>query len=120
MTRWATPKLASYAGLSGVGLLTALVFARPELVALTAPFLIALAAGLALATPPRVQAELVLDETRALEGDELEARIVLAAQSPVDRLDVVPPPAGAASRLATGRNPVGDPASRPARRASST
>ena len=30
--RWATPKLASYAALSGAGLLTALVFARPELV----------------------------------------------------------------------------------------
>jgi len=46
VTRWATPKLAGYAGLSAAGLLSALVFARPELVALTAPFLLALAAGL--------------------------------------------------------------------------
>ena len=29
VTRWASPKLAAYAGLSAVGLLTALVFARP-------------------------------------------------------------------------------------------
>ena len=60
MTRWATPKLASYAGLSAVGLLTAMVSARPELVALTAPFLLALAAGLALATTPRLTANLEL------------------------------------------------------------
>ena len=56
MTRSASPKLAGYAGLSAVGLLAALAFARPELVALTTPFLLALAAGLALATPPRLTA----------------------------------------------------------------
>ncbi len=44
------PEARLYASLSAVGLLTALVFGRPELVALTAPFLLALAAGLALAT----------------------------------------------------------------------
>jgi uncharacterized protein (DUF58 family) len=105
VTRWATPKLASYAGLSGVGLLTALVFARPELVALTAPFLVALAAGLALATPPQVGVELVVDETRALEGDELDARLVLAARSPVDRIDVyLRLPAGI--DLRDGHNPA--------------
>ena len=54
VTRYATPKLAAYASISAVGLLTALVLARPELVALTAPFLLALCAGLALATPPRL------------------------------------------------------------------
>ena len=88
MTRSATPKLAAYAGLSAVGLLTALVFARPELVALTAPFLLALGAGLALATPPRVDVSVELDEPRALEGDVVPVRMTLAAATPVDRLDV--------------------------------
>src|SRR5207248_3606235 len=85
VTRWASPKLAAYAGLSAVGLLTALVFARPELVALTAPFLLALAVGLALATPPRLRVDVELDEPRALEGDEVRARVRLASATPVDR-----------------------------------
>jgi uncharacterized protein (DUF58 family) len=105
VTRYASPKLASYAGLSAVGLLTALVFARPELVALTAPFLLALAAGLALATPPRLEVSVELDEERALEGDEVRTTVVLAASSPVDRLDLyLRLPQGV--ELAEGRNPV--------------
>ncbi len=105
MTRWATPKLASYASLSAIGLLTALAFGRPELVALTAPFLVALAAGLALATPPRFTVEVALDESRTLEGEEVAARLVLRAKTPVDRLDVnfrLP----RAIEVAEGRNPV--------------
>jgi uncharacterized protein (DUF58 family) len=105
VTRWATPKLAAYAGLSGVGLLTALVFARPELVALTAPFLLALAVGLALATPPRVRVSFTIDEPRVLEGGELDARVELVAASSVERLDLyVRLPNGV--ELAGGRNPV--------------
>jgi uncharacterized protein (DUF58 family) len=84
VTRFASPKLAAYAGLSAVGLLTALVFARPELVALTAPFLLALAAGLALATPPRLTVDVALDAQRALEGDEVGAQIILRSATPVD------------------------------------
>jgi uncharacterized protein (DUF58 family) len=106
LSRWASPKLAAYAGLSAVGLLVTLVSARPELVALTAPFLLALAAGLALATPPRVDVEVELDATRALEGDEIGARVTLAAATPVDRLDLyLRLPSGL--ELADGRNPVG-------------
>jgi uncharacterized protein (DUF58 family) len=88
VTRWATPKLAAYAGLSGIGLLTALVVARPELVALTAPFLLALAVGLALATPPRVGVSFSLDEPRVLEHDKVSARVELAAATSVERLDL--------------------------------
>jgi uncharacterized protein (DUF58 family) len=105
VTRWASPKLAAYAGLSAVGLLTALVFARPELVALTAPFLLALAAGLALATPPRLTVEVALDAQRALEGDEVGARILLRSTTPVDRLDLyLRLPAGL--EVTSGSNPA--------------
>ena len=105
MTRWATPKLASYAALSVTGLLGALVLGRPELVALTAPFLLALAAGLALATPPRLDVELAVDESRVLEGDDVTARVILSARSPIDRLDLnLGLPQGL--ELVDGRNPV--------------
>lgn len=88
MTRSATPKLAGYAGLSGVGLLTALVFVRPEVVALTAPFLLALAAGLALATPPKLAAGVGVERERAIEGDEVGGHVVVSSSTPVDRLDL--------------------------------
>ena len=106
MTRWATPKLASYAGLSGVGLLAALVSGRPELVALTAPFVLALVAGLAIAVTPRIGVDFELDEARALEGDELGARIAVQSSTPVDRLELyLKLPSGI--ERAEGRNPVG-------------
>ncbi|MGZ4333329.1 MAG: DUF58 domain-containing protein [Gaiellaceae bacterium] len=87
MSRRASAKLGSYAALSAVGLLAALVLGRPEIVALTAPFLLALGVGLALATTPRFTVELEVDG-RAVEGDEIRARILLAATATVDRLDV--------------------------------
>jgi uncharacterized protein (DUF58 family) len=105
LTRNSTPKLAGYAGLSGVGLLAALVFARPELVALTAPFLLSIAAGLALATPPRLSARVELDHERVLEGDEVAARLVVESATPVDRLELyLHLPDGV--ELRAGRNPV--------------
>ncbi len=105
MTRYSASKLAGYAALSAVGLLAALVFAQPELVALTAPFLLAVAAGLALATPPRLSARIELDHDRVLEGEEVAARIVVESVTPVDRLELfMHLPDGV--ELADGRNPV--------------
>jgi uncharacterized protein (DUF58 family) len=87
LTRRASPKLAAYVGLSGVGLVAALVVGRPEVVALTSPFLFALAIGLALSTPPALTAEVEADE-RAIEGDEFAVRIGLTGGATVTRLDV--------------------------------
>ena len=66
--RQASPKLAAYAALSAAGLLGALVAGRPELVALTAPFLLALGLGLALPAPPRITASLELDRRAGDRG----------------------------------------------------
>ena len=88
MTRYSAPKLAGYASLSAVGLLAALALAQPELVALTAPFLLAVGAGLALATTPRLSARIELDHDRALEGEEVAARVVVESPSAVDRLEL--------------------------------
>jgi uncharacterized protein (DUF58 family) len=87
VTRRATWKLSAYAALSGFGLVAALVLGRPEIVALTAPFLLAVGAGLALSASPRFAAEIAADE-RAVEGDEIDIRITLVASTPVDRLDI--------------------------------
>ena len=87
MTRRASPKLAGYAGLAGFGLLAALAVGRPEIVALTAPFLLALGVGLALSGTPSFTLQLRADE-RAVEGDEVPARIRVETPSGVDRLDV--------------------------------
>ena len=105
MTRLRSPKLAGYAALSATGLLAALAAGQPELVALAAPFLVALGLGLAVAQPPRLTVGLAVDRDRALEGDEVTARVSIAAAAPVDRLDVYVglPDALAAPR---GANPV--------------
>jgi uncharacterized protein (DUF58 family) len=87
VTRRATWKLSAYAALSGFGLVAALVLGRPEIVAFTAPFLLAVGAGLALSASPRFAAEIAADE-RAVEGDEIDIRITRVASTPVDRLDI--------------------------------
>ena len=105
MRRSATAKLGGYAALSAAGLLAALISGRPELVALAAPFLLALAAGLAVSTTPRLAVEVALDDERTIEGTEVEATIVLRAPSRVDRLDVyLQLPDGL--ELVEGDNPV--------------
>jgi uncharacterized protein (DUF58 family) len=88
VTRSGRPKLGAYTGLGAFGLLGALVVARPEIVALTAPFLLALGVGLALAERPRLRLRLEIDTDRALEGDDVAARLELAADAPVDRLEL--------------------------------
>jgi len=87
VTRRATAKLGAYAALSAVGLLASLILGRPELVAVSAPFLLALGAGLALAQTPRLSVRLDAPE-RAIEGDELTATIAVEAATTVDRLEL--------------------------------
>jgi uncharacterized protein (DUF58 family) len=88
VTRSARPKLAAYAGLSAFGLVAGLVVARPEIIAVTAPFLLAVGVGLALAQRPRLTVRLEQPSERALEGDEIEAKLVFAADTPLDRLEL--------------------------------
>ena len=105
MTPYATSKLTGYAALAALGLLASLVLSRPELVALVAPFLLALGAGLALATTPRLTISATVDEERILEGEETKAHIVLEARAPVDWIDVyLHLPDGV--ELVDGANPV--------------
>jgi uncharacterized protein (DUF58 family) len=89
MTRRASPRLGAYAGLSALGLLAALVLGRPELVVLAAPFALLLAAGLVLGREPQVAVACAVDADRALEGDTVTATIVVRAETPVERLEVL-------------------------------
>ena len=89
MTRAATPKLGAYVGLAALGLVAALAAGRAELVALALPFALVAGVGLAAAQPPRVRATLSLARERVVEGDELEAVVRVAAETTVQRLDVL-------------------------------
>ena len=105
MTRAATPKLAAYATLGGLGLLAALVTGRPELAAIALPFLAMLGAALVLAADPGLEVETALDRDRMLEGEEVEVAIRLDARHAVQRAELllaVPP----ALALVDGRNPA--------------
>jgi uncharacterized protein (DUF58 family) len=86
--RAATPKLAGYASLGVLGLAAGLAFGRVELVALGAPFALAVAVGLALARPLDLAVAFEVERTRALEGDEIPAAITLRASAPVERLEL--------------------------------
>jgi len=91
MTRYDSPRLATYASLAALGMLAGLVFGRVELVALAAPFALAAVAGAAIARDPAVHGTLALARERALEDDEVTATLTLAAEGGADRVDVFLP-----------------------------
>jgi uncharacterized protein (DUF58 family) len=112
--RQATPKVAAYATLGGLGLIASLVTRRAELAALAAPFLLVLGAGFLLAGPSGIRVRVKVDRERLLEGDEVEAEVELSAERTVERAEVLlelPP----GLVLVEGRNPTAlrVPAGRP-------
>lgn len=89
MTRTATPKLGAYTALAGLGLLTALVLGRPELVALAAPFAAVLVVGLSLATTPEVKWTFELEHERQLQGETVTAEVELRSDRPIGHLELL-------------------------------
>jgi len=65
-----SPRVAGLLTVAGTGAVAGLATGRPELVVLATPFLLLVAAGLALAVPPRLVIELELTRERLLEGDQ--------------------------------------------------
>jgi uncharacterized protein (DUF58 family) len=86
-TSW---RLAAYATLAAAGLIAGLALGRVEPVALTAPFLLALVAGVAW-HEPQVSVRLELDRDRALEGDEVTVTVELFSTGAVDRFELLLP-----------------------------
>ena len=89
MTRRGSPRIEGYAALAAIGLVAALAARRPELAALAAPFALVLAVGTRIARDPRVSVSLSVAAGRVLEGEVIEARLTLDAESAVERLDVL-------------------------------
>jgi uncharacterized protein (DUF58 family) len=89
VSRAATAKLGAYTALAGLGLVAALVLARPELAALAAPFAGVLVAGLSLAEAPRVDARFRLGRERQLEGEPVQAELELRSERPAGRLELL-------------------------------
>jgi uncharacterized protein (DUF58 family) len=89
VTRAFAPKLSAYAGLASLGLVAALAARLPELVVLAAPFALLPVIGLVTAKPPRVDVATTLDRERAIEGEEVDISVELAAGRGVPRLDVL-------------------------------
>ena len=75
--------------MAALGLIAALALGRVELVALAAPFAVLLGVGLALERNPDVRVRLELDRDRALEDETVAATLLLSADAPVSRLDVL-------------------------------
>jgi uncharacterized protein (DUF58 family) len=86
VTRRVSPKLGAYAGLSALGLLAALVLERPELVAVTAPFAVVAALGLAAVRTPEIAVDVEVGREGVLEGEEVG--ISVAVESATGASDV--------------------------------
>lgn len=77
-------RLLPYGALAAISLASALVFGAPDLVALAAPFAVAVALGLRRTGPVEVTARFVLFSDRVLEGDTLEGRLELSWEGDLD------------------------------------
>jgi uncharacterized protein (DUF58 family) len=105
VTRLPSPRLAAYGFLCALALTGALAARRPEIAALAAPFALVLALAVLADRPPRVSARLLLGRERALEGDDIDATVLVRADDAVSRLELYPvlPPS---LEVATGELPA--------------
>jgi uncharacterized protein (DUF58 family) len=86
-------------------LLAALAARLPELVVFAAPFAVVPAVGVLLARRPDVEADVVLERERTLEGDEFDVVVTLEPATGAERVDVLLElPRGLV--LAEGDNPI--------------
>ena len=87
MTRSADARLGAYAVLAAVALVADLGLRRTELATVAAPFALLVALGVR-SSPPVLRAWVDVERERAVEGDEIEARLTVRAESAVDRLEI--------------------------------
>jgi uncharacterized protein (DUF58 family) len=77
MSRSASPRLQTYAGLAAIALVAALAAGRPELAALATPFVLLVALALAGSPPLALEGALRLQRERALEGERVGAAVTV-------------------------------------------
>ena len=90
MTGYTSWRLPVYALLAAAGLVAGLALGRVEPVALAAPFLLALIAGVAV-QEPEIAVAVSFDRDRVIEGDEVTATIELSSPHGVERLELFIP-----------------------------
>jgi uncharacterized protein (DUF58 family) len=90
VTGYASWRLPAYAVLAATGLVGGLALGRVEPVALAAPFLLALIAGVA-AHEPEISVDVSYDHDRVIEGDEVTATIELSSVRGIDRFELLVP-----------------------------
>jgi uncharacterized protein (DUF58 family) len=89
MRRCRSPRLDGHAAVAAIGLVTALALRRPELAVIAAPFALVLAAGTAFARDPGIELDFALASDRTVEGEDVEAELVVRAARAVDRLELL-------------------------------
>lgn len=89
MTRSATPRLRAFAALAILCLAGGLASGRPELVAIGAPFAVALGVGLVFTGDRTVRVHVELDRDRAIEGEEVILKVTLGAVTSAGPVDLV-------------------------------
>jgi uncharacterized protein (DUF58 family) len=88
MKRSGTAKLRAYTATAALALVAALVFGRPELVAVAGPFVLFLAVGFSLAPVPHYRTRVTLDRATAVEGERIELLVAIECVHPAEDLDV--------------------------------
>jgi uncharacterized protein (DUF58 family) len=82
------PRVVGYTALGALGLLLGLAASEPAAVAFGAAFLLPIVYGLAAPRPSLPDSDIALSHERVLEGEVVEVRLKLAAQSKVDWLEL--------------------------------
>jgi uncharacterized protein (DUF58 family) len=88
VSRRGSARIRGYATLAAVALVAALTLRRPELAIVAAPLVVLLAVGTRLPREPQVDVSLVLSTARTLEGDPVDAELVLESSTGIARLEV--------------------------------
>lgn len=88
MRQIATPRLRAALWLTAMGITAAIGTARPEPVAVAAPFALLVLVGLRRRGVPELEAELRLDQSRVREGDRVPVELEIRSESVGDRVDV--------------------------------
>jgi uncharacterized protein (DUF58 family) len=84
----ATPKLVTYATLTGLGLLAAVVFANAAIIGLAAPFGFALVVGLLAPVAPLPEIGFEIDTPKLLEGSYVTLTITVTSPAQIPRCEV--------------------------------
>ena len=89
MKRRAGPRLEAYAVVAAIGLAASLALRRPELAVAAAPFVLLLTAATPQAREPKLEVRFTVADERTLEETDVEAELVVRADVPVDRLELL-------------------------------